>query len=879
MLLLTLAISFVAVPQAFATDLTELVIDTIGEPMDLDPAWSYDTASAELLMNVYSTLLWFNRTNMDSYVPKLATSWVGEIISETSPEGLSWVNRWTFEIRTGVYFHTDGVNDIPGEGALLTPADIEYSFERILLTDCSTGPAWMIFEPLMGGYYMGHVNSTVEALNPGGPYTGMDPHGYGIWHVLCDDLIDHAVESNSTHVWFNLVMTYEPWLQIVAQQWGSILNQAWCVGLGDWTGAIDDSWINYWDPITSPLYSADPSAPGLNLDAALGTGPYMLDYWNKGVGNAWSLVQNPNYYEGWATPMNPPEWGTAPTGGWIQGHVQRLTSNYIPEWATRRLRFLGGVSDFCAVPREFMGQVLGQPGVEVDFPLPQLSCSATFFTYLVDSSSTRMGVMQANGTFNEFGAPPNMFNDSDTRRGFAHLFDFDTYLYASFLDEAISPVTPVVPGLSYYDPGIGVAEQPAIPTTKEYGITDETPGQVAYDLDLAVSYLQSAWGGALWANGFTIDLVYNEGNTARQTAAQLVQDGLEEINTLYGTAFHTNIVSIPWSIYKLEWRGRTLPYFIVGWLADYPDAHNFAHPFMHSTGAFSRWQGFLDPVTEFPNAYCDGLIESGINAIGPARQPIYTTIQQYYVDQCPGWVLAQATGRHWQRDWVPLDADDGFGWYYNPIYPGEYAYDLWKAYAQTPENVDVGITSVSATTSILIGQPLGDNPVMTPCPVIDVDVARLDVNTNAAFVLCRVAVELSNDTEALIVGIDDVTLGIGDSDTVTFTALEQGDEVLLSPGLYNVTAYILVSSGFAVDTNSANDMMAGSTNVTGEFWLRADVNADGFVELSDFFVAASAFATQPGHEDWDERADVNDDDFVELSDFFIIAVSFGAIYC
>jgi hypothetical protein len=27
-----------------------------------------------------------------------------------------------------------------------------------------------------------------------------------------------------------------------------------------------------------------------------------------------------------------------------------------------------------------------------------------------------MGVMQANGTFNEFGAPPNMFNDSDTRQ-------------------------------------------------------------------------------------------------------------------------------------------------------------------------------------------------------------------------------------------------------------------------------------------------------------------------------------------------------------------------------------------------------------------------------------------------------------------------------
>ncbi|MDH5770405.1 MAG: hypothetical protein OEZ25_03865, partial [Candidatus Bathyarchaeota archaeon] len=40
------------------TNVNLLVVDTIGEPMDIDPAWSYDTASAELLMNVYETLLW-----------------------------------------------------------------------------------------------------------------------------------------------------------------------------------------------------------------------------------------------------------------------------------------------------------------------------------------------------------------------------------------------------------------------------------------------------------------------------------------------------------------------------------------------------------------------------------------------------------------------------------------------------------------------------------------------------------------------------------------------------------------------------------------------------------------------------------------------------
>lgn len=680
MVLMTMTLSLFAIPTVVATPpagYDHLVVDTIGEPMDLDPAWSYDTSSAELLMNVYETLLWFNRTNMDSYVPVVATEWTGEVINQVSPEGLTWVNRWYFKIRTGIKFH-NASQGVTGEGATLTPQDVEYSFERMLITDASTGPAWMIFEPLVAGYWMGDINATLDDLGSGSvnATTG--------WNTLCDEVVDHAIESNSTHVWFNLVMTYEPWLQIVAQQWGSILNQAWCVALGDWPGmSVGDGWVDYHDPVTSPLYSADTSAPGPNLDAALGTGPYMLDYWNKGAGGAWSIVKNPDYWRGWSVPYHPTNWAPEKI---IRGHVDRYTSNYVAEWATRRSRFLGGVSDFTYVPREYMDQVQGEPGIECFYPLPLLSCSACFMSYIVADSTTRLGVVQANGTFNALGAPPNIFNDTDTRLGFAHLFDFDTYLYASFLDEAISPVTPIVPGLTYYDPSIGVPEQPApADTRKEYGITGEPANQKAYDLDLAKYYLSQAWGGALWSTGFTMDLVYNEGNTARLMAATLVQDALNQINAENGTSFTTNIVSIPWSTYKIEWAARQLPYFIVGWLADYPDAHNFAHPFMHSIGAFSRWQG-INGVTAFPNDYCDGLIEAGIATIDPVeRQGNYTIIQQYYVDECPGWVLAQATGRHWQRDWVQ-------GWYYNPIYPGNYVYDFWKAWRgdiNTDGEVDV----------------------------------------------------------------------------------------------------------------------------------------------------------------------------------------------
>jgi peptide/nickel transport system substrate-binding protein len=861
-----LAFSFVAVPPVFGTILNEIIADTIAEPMDLDPAWSYDTSSATLLMNIYETLLWFNRTNMDSYVPVLATDWVGEAIDETSPEGLQWKNRWTFTIRDNSYFHSHAAVTVPGEGAQVTPADIEYTFERMLITDCCTGPAWMIFEPLVGGYWMGDVNSTANALKPGAAVCGPDIYGdyYNVW---CDEIVDHTVESNTTHVWFNLVMPYEPWLQIVAQQWGSVLNKEWCVWHGDWPGNIDDSWVDYHDPATSPLYvgvNGDSSSPGPNLDAALGSGPYYLDYWDKGVGNAWSVVKNPAYWRGWTTPYDPPGWGTGFT---IGGHVDRYTSNYIYEWSTRRLRFLGGASDFCGVPRMYMGQVLGQPGIECIHPLPQLTCDSAFFSLKVSDTSTHLGVIQAPGTFNEFGAPPDIFEDNDLRLGIAHLFDYDTYLYAAYLDEGISPVTPVVPGLSYYDPNIGKAERPTIDQRKEYGITGEPASQLAYDIDLAVTYLQAAWGGQLWSTGFTMDAVYNEGNLGRMTAAQLIADGLNEINVKYGTKFHVNLVSTPWSTYKLEWKARTLPYFIVGWLADYPDAHNFAHPFMHSTGAFSRWQGILGE-NSFPNAAVDAQISAGIASLVPSeRQTIYTWLQQYYVDFCPGIILTQVTGRHWQADWVE-------GWYYNPIYPGNYAYDLWKDVGVTVQDVDVSITStMTEFIKIEIGLPVGDNPVICSCPhPIDVDVARLDDNSAAVTVYVVVGVGLRNETsgDEVIIGIGEATLGyvggaLPSTATVSFDSFLQDPDTPVQAGTYRPFAVVLVQSGYANDNNPANDIFDQASTVEVSTFA-GDVNVDCMIDMADISMLIDWFMTYPGHPLWDVRGDIVVDDSVDMAD-------------
>jgi peptide/nickel transport system substrate-binding protein len=685
------------------------------------------------------------------------------------------------------------------------------------------------------------------------------------WNTKMDEAIDHAVESDATTVWFNLAMPYEPFLQIVAQNWGSIMNQAWCVWHNDWPGMqVGDSWADYHDPATSPLLDTNPKSPGPHLDCALGTGPYMLDYWNHGAGNAWSIIKNPNYWEGWTVPFAHQGW----SGSTIAGHVDRYTSNYIPEWSTRRLRFLGGVVDFCDVPRMFKDQVLGQPGVKCDFPLPNLAADGCFFSYGVAPTSTHLGTTTPNGTFSQFGAPRNMFEDANLRLGMIHMFDYTTYLYAAFLDEAVAPVTPIIPGITYYDPTVGLKEDPSIAQKKKYGISFEAPGQLAYDLALAKTYLMAAWGGALWANGFTIDAVYNEGNLARQMAAQLMKDAFDYMNANFGTKFTIKLVSIPWSVYKLEWRARNLPYFIVGWLADYPDAHNFAHPFMHSAGAFSKWQGVLG-YNSFPNAAVDSLIAKGIGTVVPAeRQGNYTLLQQYYADNAPGLIISQTAGRHFERTWVA-------GWYYNPIYPGNYVYDLWKAIAVVLQDVDVAVTDVVCPQKIEVNFPVPDNEMIEPFPSpVEITVARLDNNLAVPALQVIVAFSLIDASgREVVLDVDLATLVIGGTYTAYFYSFLQDSDAPIYPGVYNCTARVLVISGFANDINVVNNVYNCPNPVVASY-LMGDVNCDGTVDMADISICIDAFMSAPTSPNWDLTCDLNEDGSVDMADISMMIDAF-----
>jgi len=468
----------------------------------------------------------------------------------------------------------------------LTPEDVEYSFERGMVQDYGAGPQWMFFEPLLGGM----SSRDVEPRRP-----------------LSE--ITNAVEVDGQWVQFNLVAPYEPFLQILCGPWGSILDKEWCIANGDWDG-------------TEASYEAlnNPASGGSPLQSITnGTGPFVLENWDPGV--EISMVRNDNY---WQAPAN----------------FERLIIKVVDEWATRKLMLEAGDADSVYVPRAYISELEGVEGLTLYKDLPQINLDAFFFQFDISPESTFVGSGQLDGA----GIPLDFFTDLDVRMGFTLAFDWDTYIKDALLGEGIQANSPVIEGLSYYNP--------------------DNPKH-SMDLTQAEEHLKAAWGGEVWEKGFTLTLCYNAGNLPRRTACQILQENLLSINP----KFVVNVQAMQWPTLLRGMYTGLLPMFQIGWLPDFTDAHNFVVPFMHSQGTFSGWQHYNNPTV-------DALIAQGIGSTDPAeRQSVYDQLAQIYYDDVPGILLAQPLGRRYFRDWVQ-------GFYFNPALPSNLGniYALSKSY-------------------------------------------------------------------------------------------------------------------------------------------------------------------------------------------------------
>jgi len=98
----------------------------IGEPRTLDPAEAYDSASTDMVNNLYDRLVTYKGNDTKTIYPSLALNWT------VASDQLTW----TFHLRHNVRFST---------GNTMNASDVKYSFDRVLTVNSpDSGVAWIL---------------------------------------------------------------------------------------------------------------------------------------------------------------------------------------------------------------------------------------------------------------------------------------------------------------------------------------------------------------------------------------------------------------------------------------------------------------------------------------------------------------------------------------------------------------------------------------------------------------------------------------------------------------------------------------------------------------------------------------------------------------
>jgi len=272
----------------------------IGDIIDLDPALAYDTSSGEVIQNVYETLVFYDGSRTDKFVPKLAESY------DISADGLTY----TFKIRKDVKFHS---------GNVMTPSDVAYSLQRGILQGGYVSPQFLLAEPIFG-VGIDDISLLVDDTGAMADDRATLIAADAVKLKSACETVKAAIVADDAAgtVTMKLKQPWGPLLATISQTWGSILEQKWVVSNAGWDGSCD-TWQNFYASTTE-----DDSIDKV----ANGTGPFKLDHWTPTEEIV--LTKNADY------------WGEAPK-------LDRVVRLVIDEFGTRFAMLQAGDADYIDV--------------------------------------------------------------------------------------------------------------------------------------------------------------------------------------------------------------------------------------------------------------------------------------------------------------------------------------------------------------------------------------------------------------------------------------------------------------------------------------------------------------------------------------------------
>lgn len=549
----------------------------IAQPFDistLDPALAYDSASFEIISNLYDPLVRADPADPARMQPMLATGWT------VSADGLTY----RFTIRRGVAFHN---------GATLSAADVAYSLQRGLLQSDPGSPQWMLI-----GAIMGYPSYDITQEIAGGAYI-QDPEGLlanadpAELLATCQKVKSRvAADAAAGTVTITLAAPNGGFLNMLGE-YGHVLNAEWAAAQADWDGDCA-TWQHF--------YAPSMNQQGSRLaDAANGTGPFLLNYWTPD-----SVIQLDRHRADWRARPN----SAVP--------LDEVVITIDSSSSTFPALLVSGATDMASLPSLYYaglddhvllhhaagaaGPVLVNPdGVLTrDTGFPYGSATDLFLNFNIATGGPRNYI--GSGLLDGNGVPPTFFSDSHVRRAFAYAFDYDAHNDAMFGGLGIRRTGPAVKPLMGYDP-----DQPVF----------------AHDPTQAAAEMAQAWGGQVAAQGFRLTLAYNQGNAERQMLVELLESGIEALDPKY----QIDVISLPFPDYNSDQRQGYMPVLPGGWFQDYAHPNMWMRPYLWDT--FAIRQNMPEPMRQAYGAQ----IDQCLLLVGNAARGCYETLQaQAYND-------------------------------------------------------------------------------------------------------------------------------------------------------------------------------------------------------------------------------------------------------
>ncbi|HEY9594441.1 MAG TPA: ABC transporter substrate-binding protein [Spirochaetia bacterium] len=544
-----------------------LIMLAPGDVVTLDPAVAYDNVSWSMLGVLYDRLVDYKGADLGTFVPSLATA-----VPTVANGGISKDGRtYTFTIRGGVKF---------ANGYALTAEDVVYTFQRDMITDPDSGPAWVWYSVILGSGTQSRDENGNLAVN------------------FAD--IQKAIRAQGNKVIFTLKNPYPAFLSVLAGKWGSIVSKKWLIEQGGWDGTA----------ATIAKYNNPPTSKETLFNVAMGTGPYKLQQWLKGV--EIDVTRNDSY------------WGKKPA---LKNGVYKV----VDEQATRKLQLLQGDADIIYVPATNFPEMQNEKGIKIYKNLASLDLTGAHFNLNIN---TQANSAVYSGKLDGEGIPADFFADKNVRLGFIYAWDEEMEIRDGFNGNSMDPVTFIPKGLPF---------------------KNEKLKSKPHDMEKAKAAFQKAFNGEVWQKGFKFDILYNSGNLERETAAKILAENVMALNP----KFQVGVRALEWSQYSDENKNKRVPILFMGWAPDYPDPDDYAQPYMSSTGYFAGRQSYNNPKAD------ELVAKAGVELDKTKRQQYYSQLQDIWLDDAIAIIFNQPLRQRFVKDWVK-------GYYYSPMESQEF---------------------------------------------------------------------------------------------------------------------------------------------------------------------------------------------------------------